>query len=139
DVGKAAIPDRILTKPGSLDENDWIVMRTHPAIGEVIVANDPLLAEAAAGVRHHHERFDGGGYPDRLAGERIPLEARIVACADAYTTITNDRPYQAARSQLEALAELRRCSGTHLDPACVDALIGALQHEFAHRLQRQAA
>ena len=139
DVGKAAIPDRILTKPGPLDENDWIVMRTHPAIGEVIVANDPLLAEAAAGVRHHHERFDGGGYPDRLAGERIPLEARIVACADAYTTITNDRPYQAARSQLEALAELRRCSGTHLDPACVDALIRVLQHEFAGRLRRLAA
>jgi HD-GYP domain-containing protein (c-di-GMP phosphodiesterase class II) len=139
DVGKPAMPDRILRATGLLDENDWIVMRTHPAIGAVVVGNDPLLAEAAAGVRHHHEWFDGSGYPDRLAGERIPLEARIVACADTFSSITSDRPHAPARSEHEALAELRRCAGRQLDPACVDALARVVAGHAGQRLERPAA
>jgi diguanylate cyclase (GGDEF)-like protein len=126
DVGKIAVPDGILTKPGKLTEEEWDVVRTHPAVGDELLRNFPELALACRAVRHHHERYDGGGYPDRLAGDEIPLEARIVAAADAYSAMTSNRPYQTPRSQTDALAELRRCAGTHLDPLVVDALIAVL-------------
>jgi HD-GYP domain-containing protein (c-di-GMP phosphodiesterase class II) len=126
DVGKVAIPERILGKPGPLDENEWTVMRTHPVVGEEIVRRLGALRSAAAAVRHHHERFDGDGYPDRLAGAAIPIEARIVAAADAYAAMTSDRVYSAARTPLEAAAELRRSSGSHLDPGVVAALLEVL-------------
>jgi two-component system, cell cycle response regulator len=126
DVGKAGIPERILNKPGPLDDAEWTVMRTHPVIGEEIVRNVGALQEAAAAVRHHHERYDGTGYPDRLAGSAIPIEARIVAAADAYAAMTTDRPYSAALSPAEAMAELQRCARTQLDPRVVHALLGVL-------------
>ena len=91
-------------------------MRTHPAAGEGIVRRLGALRDAVAAVRHHHERFDGTGYPDRLAGAAIPIEARIVAAADAYAAMTSDRVYSAARTPVEAAAELRRSAGSHLDP-----------------------
>jgi diguanylate cyclase (GGDEF)-like protein len=127
DVGKVAIPDRILTKPGPLDEDEWGLMQTHATIGEEVVARLAGLAEAAAAVRHHHERVDGTGYPDGLAGEKIPLEARIVAAADVYSTMTSDRAYQRGRSKESAVQELRAAAGTHLDPAVVDALVRFLE------------
>jgi diguanylate cyclase (GGDEF)-like protein/putative nucleotidyltransferase with HDIG domain len=123
DVGKATIPERILAKPGPLDEAEWEVMRTHPVIGEEIVLGAGAVREAAAAVRHHHERYDGTGYPDRLTGEAIPIEARVVAAADAYAAMTTDRPYSAARTPQEAIAELQRCSGSQLDARVVAALL----------------
>jgi diguanylate cyclase (GGDEF)-like protein/putative nucleotidyltransferase with HDIG domain len=126
DVGKATIPEAILGKPGPLDEAEWEVMRTHPAIGEEIVLGAGAVREAAAAVRHHHERYDGTGYPDRLAGDAIPIEARVVAAADAYAAMTADRPYSCARTPQEALAELQRCAGSQLDERVVAALLAVL-------------
>jgi diguanylate cyclase (GGDEF)-like protein len=126
DVGKAAVPPRILNKPGPLDEAEWTAIRTHPALGEDIVRRVGTLRGAAAAVRGHHERYDGTGYPDRLKGLAIPIEARIVAAADAYVAITTDRVYSAASTPQEAAAELRRSGGTHLDRDVVAALLGVL-------------
>ena len=126
DVGKVAIPDRILAKPGPLDDAEWRVMVSHAAIGEQLVSRLSGLREAAAAVRHHHERWDGAGYPDGLAADEIPLEARIVAVADAYSAITSDRVYQRGRERTEALTELRRTAGAHHDAAVVDALVRVL-------------
>jgi diguanylate cyclase (GGDEF)-like protein len=126
DVGKAAIPERILNKPGPLDDEEWAVMQTHPVIGEGIVRNVDALRDAAAAVRHHHERFDGTGYPDRLAGAAIPIEARILAAVDAYAAMTADRPYSAALTPAEAAAELQRVVRTQLDPRVVLALLAVL-------------
>ncbi len=126
DLGKIAIPDAILTKPGPLDDAEWAVMRTHAEIGESILRRIAGLADAAPAVRHHHERFDGSGYPDGLSGDEIPIEASIVACADTYSAITVDRVYRAARTPREAIAELRACAGTQLDPTVVDAAVSVL-------------
>jgi response regulator RpfG family c-di-GMP phosphodiesterase len=128
DIGKTAIPDAILAKPSELTEEEWIQMRRHPEIGEAIVRRIAGLADAASGVRHHHERFDGAGYPDGLEGEAISLEARVVAVADAYSAITSRRPYKRERSRDEALAELQSSAGGHLDPAVVDALSRVLRN-----------
>jgi putative nucleotidyltransferase with HDIG domain len=126
DVGKVAIPDSIIDKPGTLDGAEWELMRTHPATGAEIVARFAQLRDAASAVRHHHERFDGTGYPDGLAGARIPLEARIIAAADAYSAMTSARPYSAALPPAEAAEELRAAAGTQLDPEVVAALIDIL-------------
>jgi diguanylate cyclase (GGDEF)-like protein len=126
DVGKVAIPPQILEKPGPLDPAEWEVMRTHPVIGEEIVRGVGALREAAAAVRHHHERYGGGGYPDGLSGTAIPIEARIVAAADAFSAMTVDRVYSKARSPAGAAVELRRSAGAHLDPAVVEALLAVL-------------
>jgi diguanylate cyclase (GGDEF)-like protein len=126
DIGKLAISDQILTKPGPLDDAEWERMRAHPAVGAAVVMRVAALRHAAAGVRHHHERFAGGGYPDDLAGTAIPIEARIIAAADAYAAMTANRPYSAARTPEEAAAELRRSAGSHLDPAVVDSLLAII-------------
>jgi putative nucleotidyltransferase with HDIG domain len=127
DVGKIAVPDAILTKPGPLTDAEWQIMHTHPAVGADLLRHFPELAPACSAVRHHHERFDGTGYPDRLAGEQIPLDARIVAAADAFSAMTTDRPYHTRRSVPAAIEELRRCAGSHFDPAVVAALVAELQ------------
>ena len=119
DVGKVAIPDLILRKPGPLDPHEAAVMRRHAEIGEAMVLESPGLAAAAALVRASHERWDGAGYPDRLAGEAIPLGARIVAVCDAYSAMRQARPYGVVLSDVEARAELRRCAGTQFDPRVV--------------------
>ncbi len=121
DVGKVAIPDAILDKPGGLDEAEWAFMRRHTIMGERIVGAAPSLADVAALVRASHERWDGRGYPDGLAGEAIPLGSRIVATCDAYDAMRTTRPYSPARTEAEALQELRRCSGTQFDPAVVES------------------
>jgi diguanylate cyclase (GGDEF)-like protein/putative nucleotidyltransferase with HDIG domain len=126
DIGKLAIPEQILTKPGALDDAEWALMRTHPAVGADIVRRVPALRQVAPAVRHHHERFSGKGYPDDLFGQGIPVEARIIAATDAYAAMTADRPYSAARTPQQAAAELRRSAGSHLDPAVVDALLDVL-------------
>jgi diguanylate cyclase (GGDEF)-like protein/putative nucleotidyltransferase with HDIG domain len=126
DVGKLAIPDRILGKRGPLDDDEWQVMRSHAAVGARLVEQIGGLDTAAGAVHHHHERFDGTGYPDGLAGEEIPIEARVVAAADAFSAITSDRPYARGRAVSTALAEIRSSAGTHLDPAVAEALCSAV-------------
>jgi two-component system, cell cycle response regulator len=126
DVGKVAIPDAIINKPGPLDDDEWAFMRRHTLIGERIVAAAPALGGVAKLVRASHERWDGNGYPDAIAGQDIPLGARIVAVCDAYDAIVADRPYRRGRSAAEAMAELRRCAGTQFDPAVVDAFAAVL-------------
>jgi len=121
DVGKIAVPDSVLHKPGPLDEGEWQIMRQHPIIGERILATVPALRSIGLLVRSSHERWDGGGYPAGLAGAEIPLGARIVAVCDAYDAMTAMRPYAPPRSPQAATAELRRCAGSQFDPRVVDA------------------
>ena len=117
DIGKAAIPDAILSKPGPLDEGEWAFMRRHTLIGERIVASAHALANVAKLVRSSHERWDGAGYPDGLAGDAIPLGARIIFVCDAFDAMLADRPYSAALGFEPALAELERCAGQPVRPA----------------------
>ena len=130
DVGKVAIPNEILNKPGPLDEAEWKIMREHPVIGEQILLRTPELAAIAPLVRHEHERFDGSGYPDGLAGEAIPIGSRIILACDAYNAMITARPYRASREHEEAVAELRRAAGTQFDPV----VVGALLHELRARM-----
>jgi len=125
DVGKVAIPDAILGKPGPLNDEEWTFMRRHTIIGERIVAAAPALREVALLVRSSHERHDGGGYPDGLAGAEIPLGSRIVAVCDSFDAMVADRPYREAMSTDAALAELRRCAGSQFDPVVVEAFADA--------------
>jgi two-component system cell cycle response regulator len=121
DIGKVAIPDAILHKPGPLDDDEWAFMRRHTMIGERIVMAAPALAPVARLIRASHERWDGAGYPDGLAGDAIPQGSRIVAVCDAYDAMVTDRPYRPGMRHEAALAELRRCAGTQFDPDVVDA------------------
>jgi diguanylate cyclase (GGDEF)-like protein len=123
DVGKVAIPSTILNKPGALTHDEWAVMREHTVIGERILRSVPEMAEVATIVRHSHEHWDGSGYPDGLAGERIPLASRVILCADAFHAMRSDRPYRAGRPAADALAELEACAGTQFDPEVVAALV----------------
>ena len=136
DIGKSAIPDAILNKPGKLDENEWRFIRQHTLIGERIIRAAPALAKVAGVVRASHERVDGTGYPDGLAGEDIPMGARIVAVCDAYDAMVAERPYRDPRTPDEALAELRRCTATQFDERVVDTVCTIVQ---ARELQRSAA
>ncbi|MGZ4313985.1 MAG: bifunctional diguanylate cyclase/phosphohydrolase, partial [Solirubrobacteraceae bacterium] len=126
DVGKLGIPDAVLDKPGPLNDAEWRLMRQHSVIGERILNADPVLQPVARLVRASHERWDGTGYPDGLAGTAIPLGARIIAACDAFDAMTSDRCYQPARSLPDALAELRRCAGMQFDPEVVAALCARL-------------
>jgi diguanylate cyclase (GGDEF)-like protein len=122
DIGKLALPEELLHKPGPLDAEEWAFVRRHPLIGERIIGAAPALAPAAKLVHSTHERFDGDGYPDGLAGEQIPLGARIIAVCDAFTAMTFPRPYAPQLPVPEAIAELRNCAGSQFDPAVVDAI-----------------
>ncbi|HWR41484.1 MAG TPA: HD-GYP domain-containing protein [Patescibacteria group bacterium] len=122
DIGKIGIPDAILNKNGKLTETEFAVIRQHPGIGSDIVGRVRVLGGMTDIVRHHHERYDGMGYPDRLTGEKISLGARIVAAADAFDAMTGQRSYRLAMSVNDALAEMRRCRGTQFDARVVDAL-----------------
>ena len=126
DIGKAAVPDAILHKPGPLDDDEWAFMRRHTIIGERIMQAAPALSAAAPLVRSSHEKLDGTGYPDGLAHEEIPLGARIIAVCDAYDAMISDRAYRRALSHDAAVAELRRCAGTQFDPQVVQAFIATL-------------
>jgi HD-GYP domain-containing protein (c-di-GMP phosphodiesterase class II) len=126
DLGKVAIPSEILLKPGPLTDEEWVTMRSHAAIGGELVGRIDAFAHLAPAVRASHERWDGGGYPDGLAGKKIPLAARIIAACDTYDAIITDRPYRPARSTREACEELRRVADTQLDPSVVDAVLSEL-------------
>ncbi len=127
DVGKIAIPESILSKPAPLNDDEWRFVRKHTLIGERVLSAAPALVPVARLVRSTHERFDGGGYPDGLIGEQIPLPARIVFVCDAYHAMVADRPYAAGVSEEEVRDELRRHAGTQFDPRVVDALEAVIE------------
>jgi diguanylate cyclase (GGDEF)-like protein len=126
DVGKLAIPHKILHKDGMLDDAEWDVMAEHPVIGERILRRLPQLAPLAPIVRHEHEHWDGSGYPDGLRGGQIPIGSRIILACDAYGAMITERPYRPALTQAEAVEELRARSGTQFDPQVVEALLDLL-------------
>ena len=122
DIGKVAIPDEILLKPATLTTGEWSLMRSHAAEGARIIDRLGFLDDAVPAIRHHHERYDGAGYPDRLNGEEIPLGARIIHVADALDSMLTNRVYRTARPAEDALDELRRAAGSQFCPRCVAAL-----------------
>lgn len=126
DIGKIGVPDTILRKPGPLNAGEERQMRAHPVIGESIVRPLPSVADTLAIIRHHHERFDGGGYPDGLCGRKIPLLARIVSVCDAYDALASDRPYRARRNPEEAIETLMRGAGQQWDRELVSLLLSEL-------------
>ncbi len=125
DIGKVGLPRSILQKPGPLDRDEWDFIRQHTIIGQRILAAAPALKHIARMVRATHERYDGTGYPDRLAGQAIPLISRIVTVCDSFGAMTGQRPYRAPRSVQSARDELRRGAGTQFDPTVVDAFLEA--------------
>jgi HD-GYP domain-containing protein (c-di-GMP phosphodiesterase class II) len=124
------VPDAVLLKPGYLTHAERALMRRHPAIGHAMITHIPFLARASEVVLHHHEAYDGSGYPAGLKGRAIPLGARIFAVADTFDSMTTDRPYRKALPWDVALAEITRCRGTQFDPAVVDALLAVPEHEL---------
>jgi hypothetical protein len=123
DVGKVGVDSDVLHKTEPLDEEEWGKMRMHPVIGARILSHSAFLSGARDAVRHHHERWDGGGYPDGLAGEAIPLAARIVSVADAFDAMTSDRPYRSSLAVDSAVQRLRQGAGQHWDPSLVDVFV----------------
>ena len=115
----------MLNKPGPLDDHEWTLIRQHTVVGEQIIRSVRQLDDVGRLVRHSHERWDGGGYPDALSGEQIPLASRIIFCADTFHAIRSDRPYRRGRSAQHALDEIAQVQGSQLDPEVVDALITA--------------
>lgn len=123
DIGKIGVPDNVLRKPAALSDAEWVVMKRHPEHGARIISQIPFLEDVSRIVRHHHERWDGKGYPDGIGGEAIPLGARIFAVADSFDAMTSDRPYRRAMSVKDARVEVARCRGTQFDPDVVDAFV----------------
>jgi putative nucleotidyltransferase with HDIG domain len=146
DIGKVGVPDQILRKPAALTEQEWLTMMKHPELGARIIGGISFLRSVSTIVRHHHERWDGTGYPDKLKGEQIPLGARIFAVADSFDAMTSDRPYRRAKSLDEARREIERCRGTQFDPQVVDGFMRvpleelvAIQVEAPHSHRVEAA
>jgi ribonuclease P protein subunit RPR2 len=142
DIGKVGIPEHILCKAGPLSVDEWTVMRNHPIIGAQIVAPIAFLADTVELIRHHHERFDGSGYPDGLEGESIPLGARIFSVADSFDAMTSDRPYRGSIGIDRALEELRNGAGSQFDPLVVGVFVDMVEshepgedEEFVHALR----
>jgi HD-GYP domain-containing protein (c-di-GMP phosphodiesterase class II) len=127
DIGKIGMPSYILQKQEPLTDEEWRLIHQHPAKGYEIVGRTRGLDGLSTIVRHHHERFQGGGYPDGLSGDAIPLESRIISVADTYDALTSERPYRRAMGAEEAREELRRVSGSQLDPRCVAAFLTAVE------------
>ena len=122
DIGKVVVPKSVLTQPSKLSAEEWTIMRRHPTFGAMIMKPSTVLHPLIPAVEAHHEHFDGTGYPYGLAGEQIPLQARIIAVADAYATMTEGRVYRQASKPEDALRELLRCSGLQFDPAIISVL-----------------
>jgi HD-GYP domain-containing protein (c-di-GMP phosphodiesterase class II) len=129
DVGKVAIPESMLNKPGPLSDDEWSFMKRHTLIGENILSAAPSLSSAGRLVRSSHERFDGGGYPDALAGADISLGARIIFVCDAFEAMTADRSYRKVKTTEQAVEDLRQNAGTQFDPAVVEAFCSVLVRE----------
>jgi putative nucleotidyltransferase with HDIG domain len=130
DIGKMAIPDKILRKPGPLDDAEKVIMRTHCEIGYNMLTRIPFLRDAAEIVLAHHEFFDGTGYPRGLRGEQIPLGARIISIANAFDAMLSDWPYRNALPMLHGLEEIRHCAGTQFDPKIVEVFLSIPKNHF---------
>jgi diguanylate cyclase (GGDEF)-like protein len=139
DIGKIGVPDAILRKPGRLTEGEYAIVQQHVALGDMIVRDLPDIGAVRAGIRHHHERWDGQGYLDRLAGESIPRIARILAVADAFSAMTTTRPYRKALDIREALLRLADAAGTQLDERLVAAFIDGIEHDATPPLPGEIA
>ncbi len=135
DVGKIGVSEIILNKEGKLLDSEWEVIRSHPVMGQTIIKSIKFLFDIGQVVRHHHERFDGNGYPDGIKGVDIPIESRIIAVADTYDAITSDRSYRKGSTHDEALAELKRVAGSQLDPEIVKIFCKAVTYEMAARTE----
>jgi HD-GYP domain-containing protein (c-di-GMP phosphodiesterase class II) len=133
DVGKVVIPETVLTKTEALSPDDWKTIQMHPSHGAQIVKNIEPLNKIAPWIYHHQERWDGSGYPQGLKGNEIPKLSQIISVVDAYDAITSERPYKAAMSQKEALAEIRRCSATQFAPDIAEVFLGLFESESAIR------
>ena len=127
DIGKIGIPDKVLNKKGKLSEEDNRAIKTHPELGATIIRNIPHLAPCVNSILHHHERWDGGGYPAGLKGEEISIEARILAIADTFEAMTSARPYRPALPLEEIIKELRKGAGLQFDPKLVEVFIGIIE------------
>ena len=127
DIGKVGIPEPILNKSGPLDATEWETMKTHTELGAKILEPLEAMKRIRLMVRHHHEFYDGTGYPDRMEGERIPYGARVIAIADAYDTITSERTYKKARTPEDAFLELERCAANQFDPSLVRVFIETMR------------
>jgi HD-GYP domain-containing protein (c-di-GMP phosphodiesterase class II) len=135
DIGKIVVDDIILRKPSSLTPEEWAIIRTHPAAGAHIIADVPFLKDSGKLIVHHHEKYDGSGYPAGLRGEQIPLGARIIAIADAFDTMTTDRSYRLALSVETAIDEIEKCKGKHFCPWAAEAFISAIKHQRRSHLK----
>jgi diguanylate cyclase (GGDEF)-like protein len=135
DVGKIAVPDDILRHPGKLGRDEWDIMQQHPVFGALIVKDVPNLEHVLEGIRHHHEKWDGSGYPDKLAGEDIPEMGRLLAMGDCYSALTTDRPYRKGWKPEAALEEIERCRGTHFDPRLCDAFLKVMRRELQNQVE----
>jgi len=127
DIGKVGVPEHILCKEGPLSGDEWDVMRRHPSVGAQIVTPIAFLSEAVELIRHHHERFDGSGYPDGLRGDGIPLSARVFSVADSFDAMTSDRPYRGSIGVERALAELHGGAGSQFDPGVVKVFVQMIE------------
>ena len=127
DVGKLGVSEEILLKPAKLTTEEFGEVKRHPSLGAQLIEQVPALVQIAPAIRYHHERFDGTGYPERLEGTDIPLEARILAVADSFTAMIEERPYSPAMSEEDACRELERCAGTQFDPAVVKAFVSQIR------------
>jgi polar amino acid transport system substrate-binding protein len=137
DIGKIRVPDEIINKPGKLTDAEYEIVKRHPVVGqEMLERVGGVLAQVGVIVRHHHERWDGRGYPDGIAGEAIPLAARIICVCDAYSAMTTNRPYRAALPVADAVAELQRCASEQFDPNVVMALMRTVAEHPEHRPAR---
>ena len=138
DIGKVGIPDVLLQKVERLSSHERALLREHAELGAQILEASPFLQDLMPAVRNHHEHWDGGGYPDQLAGENIPLAARIIGVAEAYDAMQRNRPYRAGLTSEEAVSELRRCAGTQFDPAVVQSLLVVLTAQREQKRSLQA-
>jgi hypothetical protein len=138
DIGKVAVPDSILLKPGPLTDEEWAVMKRHPIVSAELIEGIEIYAGIANAVRHEHERWDGSGYPDGLRGEAIPLISRIIAGADIYNALSTDRPYRSAFLHADAMEMIRQMRGTDLDPKVADALLRVIEAEEIASAEQRA-
>jgi diguanylate cyclase (GGDEF)-like protein len=135
DIGKIGIPDKVLNKKGKLSKEDWEAIKAHPRLGATIVGNIPNLVPCVSSILHHHERWDGGGYPEGLKGEEISVEARILAIADSFEAMSSARPYRPALCSEKVMKELRRCAGSQFDPELVQVFIRIVEEGFPEKVK----
>lgn len=135
DIGKIGIPDKVLNKKGKLSKEDWEAIKAHPRLGATIVGNIPNLVPCVSSILHHHERWDGGGYPEGLKGEEISVEARILAIADSFEAMSSARPYRPALCSEKVMKELRRCAGSQFDPELVQVFIRIVEERFPEKVK----